>query len=290
MRPICIAPLAALMMSVATYSQVPVKHYFHSANLPTGLVAQHQAARNPEFQGYVQPIQIRVPKDATISVAQDTHFVPWQSKLLVGMMVGQTYRLKVGDIPHNPGAEVYPSVEIINRLHPPAGMETRFPVEIQITQRDLEHALAGRFVVRVVFLENPETAYPEAQDPNEQRTIMALADEDPLQLADQLGRPMAILRIGSRVPDPNGANDEFFFGSPPVEMIAPHEPLIYQESVAKRATRNPIRQIKQQKNAPQDEPSSMEQKPKQISVSKRETFPNTRKKPADDLSDDPILK
>jgi hypothetical protein len=37
---------------------------------------------------------------------------------------------------------------------------------------------------------------------------------DPLAVADGLGRPVAILRMGGRVPD-QGNDPGFFFGSPP---------------------------------------------------------------------------
>ncbi|MCH5373473.1 MAG: hypothetical protein JJ992_05820, partial [Planctomycetes bacterium] len=40
-------------------------------------------------------------------------------------------------------------------------------------------------------------------------------DEDPLQVADRLGRPMAILRIGSRTPEYDSVSQRFTFDSPP---------------------------------------------------------------------------
>ena len=75
-------------------------------------------------------------------------------------------------------------------------------------------------VVRAIFLEDPERAYPEVEDKDRQRTIMALEDEDPLRLADELGRPMAILRLGSRVPDTSGLDSGSLFGSPPIQLIS----------------------------------------------------------------------
>ena len=39
--------------------------------------------------------------------------------------------------------------------------------------------------------------------------------ENPLEVADRLGRPVAILRIGGRVPGPEGPDNEFMFNSPP---------------------------------------------------------------------------
>ena len=106
---------------------------------------------------------------------------------------------------------------MVNRLYPPAGLETRFPLPIEITQQDIESALAGKFVTRVIYLENPEDALPVAQRGNEQRWFEVQPHEDPLEVADHLGRPMAILRMGGRVPDERtGPDAAFLYGSPPV--------------------------------------------------------------------------
>lgn len=192
------------------------------ALLPPGVVGREQLVRSPDSVGYIQPVELRLPDEATVSIADGGGFSnPHLGRLNVGLMVGSVYRFKVSQIPQNFAAEVYPSVEVVGRLRPPAGLENKFPIPIQITQRDLEHALAGRLVVRAVFLEDPQKAYPEQEDGNEQRTIMALDDEDPLRLADELGRPMAILRLGSRVPDPSGLDNSFLFGSPAVVYLTP---------------------------------------------------------------------
>ncbi|MCA9212219.1 MAG: hypothetical protein KDB27_04065 [Planctomycetales bacterium] len=191
------------------------------AMLPPGVVAREQLMRSPSLQGYMQPIEIRVPRGAEVAVADSGGFsTPHVGSMKVGLNVGSVYRLKVANIDQNLGGEVYPTIEVIDRLHPPEGLKHRFPVPVQITQRDLEHALAGRLVVRVIFLEDPAKAYPELEQKNNQRSITALDDEDPLRLADELGRPMAILRLGSRVPDPSGLDSGFLFGSPPVEFMA----------------------------------------------------------------------
>ena len=42
------------------------------------------------------------------------------------------------------------------------------------------------------------------------------AGGDPLVTADGLGRPIAILRMGGRVPEPNQIDDAFMYCSPPM--------------------------------------------------------------------------
>jgi hypothetical protein len=56
-------------------------------------------------------------------------------------------------------------------------------------------------VTRVIYVEDPHQALPVAQRrDSEQRSVEAPHGEDPLVTADRYGRPIAIVRIGGRVP------------------------------------------------------------------------------------------
>ena len=70
-------------------------------------------------------------------------------------------------------------------------------------------------MIRVVYLEPPQTALPFPDDPRRQRYFEARPGQDPLEVADGLGRPLAIVRIGSRVPDWDQQTGRFLFQSPP---------------------------------------------------------------------------
>jgi hypothetical protein len=123
------------------------------------------------------------------------------NEALVGMQIGLVYRFTVADIPNFPGVEIFPTVELIDRLYPPAGMALRYPVPIELTQDELELAARGAFVTRVIYVEDPHQALPVAQNrDSEQPWVEAAQGDDPLVAADRFGRPIAILRIGGRVP------------------------------------------------------------------------------------------
>ncbi len=118
------------------------------------------------------------------------------------MQIAPVYRLKVSGYPNSEGVELFPTVEIIDRLYPPPGLALQFPIPIELTQDELELAARGAFVTRVIYVEDPEHALPVARRAGEEQPwIEAPAGEDPLVTADRNGRPVAILRIGSRVPD-----------------------------------------------------------------------------------------
>lgn len=215
-------------MSIARGEERGV-HYQFRADMSPGAIGSWQLLRGGPLPGYPQPVEIRAPAESRVSMAVAGGFAdPQPTPFKVGMLIAPVYRLRVTGIPFHEGEEVYPTIEVINRLYPPAGQAWRFPIPIELTLEDLEHALDGRFVVRVIYLEDPDFALPGPDDPLHQRWIDAGAGNDPLQLADEIGRPMAILRMGGRVPlDAAGLSDEaFLFGSPPflcAPRSVPHE-------------------------------------------------------------------
>lgn len=201
--------------AIAAAQQRPY-HYFFRADMPPGAVGQAQLLRGGPLPGYPQLVEISAPEGVEIALAADGYFEPPQAvPFQAGLLVGQVYRLQVTRIPFHEGRELYPSVEIINRLYAPPGSETRFPIPIQLTQEELELALKGQFVIRVIYLEAPQGALPAVEDPKRQRYFDVGPGHDPLEVADGLGRPMAIVRIGSRVPDADLQTGRFLFHSPP---------------------------------------------------------------------------
>ncbi len=210
---------------IAQAQRAPV-HYFHSTDLPPGAIGQGQLLRGGPLPGYFQPVEIKAPKGAKISLAMDGNFAtPEEGPVLAGMLIGQVYRIKITGIPRNEGYEVFPTIEVINRMYPPRGLENHFPVPIEFTLDELEMALSGLFVTRVIYLEDPNEALPIAEDPKQQSYFEVRADEDPLKAADRLGRPMAILRMGSRTPDYDTSLRRFAFAMPPLRKLTKPAPL-----------------------------------------------------------------
>ena len=79
------------------------------------------------------------------------------------MQIGYVYRLQVTSIPNNDGVDIYPTIELIDRLYPPPGLALRFPIPIDLTQDELELAASGAFVTRVIYVEDPLHALPIAR-------------------------------------------------------------------------------------------------------------------------------
>jgi hypothetical protein len=239
---------AALLCLAATaaFAQRPDVHYLQAADLPPGAVGAAQLLRGGPLPGYFQPVEIQAPPGARIALAGPNGFgEPQPAPVVVGMLIGHVYRIRVTDIPgpNNVGMEAFPTIEVVNRLYPPPGSETRFPIPVQFAIDDLETALAGQFVTRVVYLEDPLNALPVAETAQTQRYHEVHPQDDPLEVADRLGRPMAIARVGSRQPDATGPTAAFLFGAPPWIAI----PKPFQRPVEQL---NPIREGRDIPRAP----------------------------------------
>ena len=210
-------------------AQAPGVHYQHSSVAPPGAIGSWQLQRGGPLPGYFQPVEIKAPPGALISLAAEGRFQePAPTPVVAGMLIGSVYRLRVTHLPLQEGAEVFPTIELIDRLYAPVGQEWRFPIQIELTRQDLDLALAGKFVTRVVYLEDPESAVPAAQV-GTQLWFEARAGENPLEVADTLGRPMAIVRIGGRLPvNPESPDPGFLYGSPPVVRPLYQRPVLPQ--------------------------------------------------------------
>src|SRR5262249_33693807 len=154
------------------------------------------------------PVRIRAPQGARIALASEGGYSAASARMpgaqtqepgseaLVGLQIGYVYRLQVTNIPNNDGVDIYPTIELVDRLYPPPGLALRFPIPIELTQEELDLAAGGAFVTRVIYVEDPQHALPVARRPKDEQPWMeAPAGEDPLVTADRNGRPIAILRI-----------------------------------------------------------------------------------------------
>jgi len=178
----------------------------------------------------MQPVRIEVAgQGGTISFYQgpDARELSRSAPALVAMRVGLVYRLRISDLADYPGLELYPTVELIDRLHPPRGRELEFAVPIILTAEEIDSALDGRMVTKVIYLEQPDRAAP-VRNSTASRTRAVQPRENVLQMADEAGRPMAIIRLGGRVPDAGALEMGFFGSGAPIQVF--DQPISTQEA------------------------------------------------------------
>lgn len=204
----------------AAQSPASVRYYPYDQTVPPGMAGQWSAIVNPGVSSYYQPVRVElpVPGQVTFFSGGPAAPVPRPAPAQAAILVGPVYRLKISDMPDYPGLELYPTVELLDRLHPPAGRSPQFPVPVSFTIEELDFALEGRLVTKVVYLEQPDRAAPvTAVEAAAQRLE---PQENGIAIADRLGRPMAIVRLGGRLPDPNHPEPGFYGSGAPVLLPA----------------------------------------------------------------------
>ena len=196
-------------------AQVPGRYFPLDHRQVPGVASRWNALTRPGAFGQPQPVQIHLPEKGTVSFYHGSpqRVVETQAPSQVGLFVGYTYRIKLSGLESHPGVELYPTLEVIDRLHPPKGLAERFPIPVEITAEELEAALQDRMITKVIYLEQPDVARPV-----ESTGFLPVEELSPrenlMAAADHRGRPVAIFRLGGRIPDPQAPADEFYSQSP----------------------------------------------------------------------------
>ena len=147
----------------------------------------------------VQPVEIRPPEGARIAIETAEGWSPLVAgPLRRGLVVGRAYRLKVAAIAGHEGHELFPSIRVLAKLATPPGNAWRFPIEITIDADDLDAAVAGGHVRRVVYA----SCESEGRDVVPASWFDVKPGDDPLEVARTLGDPVAEVVIGNRIPTP----------------------------------------------------------------------------------------
>lgn len=187
--------------------------------VPPGVAGNWSFLLGKATPGYFQPVRFVLPSQGHVAVfgpfGKDSTSLVTPAQ--IGLAVGHTYRLKISHMPEFPGVELYPSVELIDRLHPPEGLQHEFPIPVQFTADEIALALEGRLVTRIVYLEQPQLAMPQPQlEGTPVRTIPS--SRNLVAEADRAGRPMLIIRLGGRLPAVHGEEPAFFGTGAPIAL------------------------------------------------------------------------
>lgn len=226
-------------MSGAPSSAAAGLHRIHSADSLPGEVGGARLQRWGAVAGYYQPVAFRGPGTTAFSLGVDGVFqppMPSKTPLHAGLLVGGVYRFRITSIPGFEGEELFPTVEVIDRTYPPHHLAVRHPIPINLELDDLRDALSGRMVTRVVYLEDPMSAIPLDTTPESGITLDVPPYQDPLHVADTLGKPVAIIRIGSVTPPTHESlMPTFFFGYPPwVRIDSPIEEESFENNLSEQ--------------------------------------------------------
>jgi len=220
-----IALISAGVCSTEVQGQLKRGHKMIDSRMALGVASQRTLMSNKDLVNHVQPVRLLTPKGSSVGVFANGSTISSSGPAVsVGVSAGLIYRFKVDFIANQKSYTVYPSIELLDRLYPPKGLETQFPIPVVLTQNDLEQASAGKMVTKVIYLESAEGAVVRRGSDREQPYFDVDGSEDPLHVAKGFGKPLVILRIGSRIPIPEELNQPSAFNSSmPVSLPDPVE-------------------------------------------------------------------
>ncbi len=218
------------------------RYYVYDQFVPPGVAGQMNLIAGTVRPFTPQQVRVKLPAAGTVTFYDGainrpvSAAAPAQAALLVGQM----YRLKLSDLADYPHTEFFPSIELLDELHPPPGQAERFPIEIEFLEDELQWASRGRMITKVVYLEQADRV-PLRNLTGAPRVFDVEIGANAIAEADLLGRPIAIVRLGGRTPDPNSPDVQFWGPLAPVRLTemtpAPQPPAEAYEPGAARAPR-----------------------------------------------------
>lgn len=201
------------------YPSVDGRQFPLNQMTPPGTAAQWATQVGRATPEYFQPVRVALPTKGTVTFFEGSperaHHL--SSPAQAGLLVGRMYRLRISGMPEFPNVDFFPSIELIDRLHPPAGKAEEFPIEFELTQEEFEWAASDRLVTKVVYLEQPNRV-PVAMLDEKERIKTVEPFQNVIAEADLLGRPVAIVRMGGRTPDANRPDPAFFGPGGPIQI------------------------------------------------------------------------
>lgn len=217
--------MAAVLMPSAfvaaqQYPPVDGRQFPLNQMSPPGMSAQWATNIGRAKPAHFQPVRVILPAAGSVTFYEAANRpIELAAPAQAGLLVGNVYRLKVSGLEDFPGVDFYPSIELMDRLHPPTGREEDFPIDFEFTPEEFEWAANGRLVTKVIYLEQPERVPTVILD-SLQRIQTIEPSRNALAEADSLGRPMAIVRLGGRTPDPLRPDPQFFGPGGPIRVVA----------------------------------------------------------------------
>jgi uncharacterized repeat protein (TIGR01451 family) len=141
----------------------------------------------------------------------------FDAPVVAGLRPGYCYRIRLSGFG---GDAIYPTLEVRGSLVLPARVNPAdFPAPAILTEDDIQAALAGSLVTKVIYLEDPQKAVPAAVAPGGPAESELPPSRDVLNDAREFGRPVLVVRFGGRTPPP----EELAYATVPDTILLPGE-------------------------------------------------------------------
>ncbi len=172
---------------LVTIGLLAVSVLAHAQDVPTPIANQLMFVR---FNG---------PPGLKVTFFRDGTPHEYEMPVSVGLRPGYVYRVRVSGLPGRPEAALYPTIEVQGNLRLlPKYNAAEHPATLNLTERDIANVFDHSLLTKVVYLEHPEKTVPEARLAGEVPETVLPASADLLAKANEVGRPMLVMRVGDR--------------------------------------------------------------------------------------------
>jgi hypothetical protein len=107
------------------------------------------------------------------------------------------YRLKLSEIPNRPGVEYYPTLEVVPAKPKTCTFLAHSAVPVVFTEEDFDQVAAGNFVVKVIYLPDPQFQDLAVTGPDEVVSSRLEPGVDPIIEAKRRGSILLVVRLGN---------------------------------------------------------------------------------------------
>lgn len=107
------------------------------------------------------------------------------------------YRLKLSDIPNRPAVELYPTLEVVPSNARTDSFLAHSAVPITFTNEDLDQVLSGNYLVKVIYLPDPQFQDIAVAGPDEVVSSRLDPGVNPIAEAHRRGNVLLVVRMGN---------------------------------------------------------------------------------------------
>jgi uncharacterized repeat protein (TIGR01451 family) len=170
--------------------------------LPPQAIAQPPVVPTPGLPPTAAPllyVRLVGPAGMTVTCYRGAAAETRPAPLVLGLRPGYVQHLRLSGFPSFPDISFYPTLEVNGSLLLDSGVNPAdYPATLEVTEDDCRAASRGELLVKVLLLERPERALPQAAPPGRALTLRVPAGRDPRAEARAYGRVLLIFRLGGR--------------------------------------------------------------------------------------------
>ncbi len=172
--------------------------------IATAALVSWGQAQGPQMVPPPGKLHVTFQGDASVRFSYLEAPGKWKTSSLptqLTLQPGARYLFKLEGLPGLDGQALYPTLEVLDVLYLPRQLKASdHPAPINLTEVDAVAAFRGAMITKIITLEDPDGPYVGIGGNVNGADVEPLAGLDPYSFAKEVGRPLAILRLGNKEP------------------------------------------------------------------------------------------